>query len=243
MKLVSKVDRDKLLEEIKEDTRRREEAAKKKRLERSVNRTYIEKLERQWIEFNGRTDKDRYNAFYEINEHGRIESVLDSIVKIVAAHFMKSRRGSTRLSKDDFESYLHETVWKGVEAYTGDGKYFLFELLGRSCRNKCIDLLRAEGLTKRSPKEKKLFHVATSYESYVENGGDSSTEFETETQIQLFIESTLTGLELQVAKFYILDGITNISQIGRLLGITDAKKAHRILDRVIKKLREKYTHV
>ncbi|HHY1426643.1 sigma-70 family RNA polymerase sigma factor [Bacillus paranthracis] len=243
MKLTSKVDREKLLEEIKEDTRKREEAAKKKRLERSVNRPYIEKLERQWIEFNSRTDKDRYNAFYEINEHGRIESILGSIVKIVAAHFMKSRRSCTRLSKDDFESYLHETIWKVVEEYRGSQKYFLFELLGRACRNKCIDLLRAEGLTKKSPKEKKLFHVATSYESYVENGGDSSTEFETETQIQLFIESTLTGLELQMAKFYILDGITNISQIGRLLGVADAKKAHRILDRAIKKLRENYTHV
>lgn len=243
MKLVSKVDRDKLLEEIKEDTRRREEAAKKKRLEWTVNKPYIEKLERQWAEYNNRTDKDRYNAFYEINEHGRVESVLNAIVSITAAHFMKSRKGSTRLSKEDFESYLHEKIWEVIEAYTGSEKYFLFELLRRSCRNKCIDLLRAEGLTKKSPKGKKLFHVATSYESYVENGGDSSTEFEAEMQIQLFIESTLTGLELQVAKLHILDGITNISQIGRLLGITDAKKAHRILDHAIKKLRENYTHV
>ncbi|MGX5361037.1 hypothetical protein [Bacillus cereus] len=96
---------------------------------------------------------------------------------------------------------------------------------------------------KGEQKKKKLFHIATSYESYVENGGDSSTEFETETQIQLFIESTLTGLELQAAKLHILDGITNISQLGRLLGVTHTKQARRILDRAIEKLRENYTHV
>ncbi|MDM5429482.1 sigma-70 family RNA polymerase sigma factor [Bacillus mycoides] len=233
MKLVSKV-----IREEKQEKRM-------KRIEGHRNREYILRLEEQWKEYNASGERDSFKYFCIPTDDGKWDSILLSIVTAQSRIYYNQVKVWSRLTYEDIFSYMSEAIWEAIPSHKESENYFFYDFLFTVMRSRIVDLKRTEGMTKGSPLGKDLNHRSLSYEGHflTNNMETAAPRFEDEIETCKFLEDTLMGLELHAAKFYILDGITNISQIGRLLGVTDAKKAHRILDSAIKKLRENYTHV
>lgn len=233
MKLVSKVIREKKQEK------------RMKRIEEHRNREHILRLEEQWREYNAGGESDSFKYFCIPMDNGKLDSILLSIVVAQSRIYHNEIKAWSRLTYEDILSYMLESIWEAIPSHKESRNYFFYDFLFTVMRSRIIDLKRSEGMTIESPVGKDLYHRSLSYEGHflTNNMETAAPRFEDEIETCKFLEDILTGLELQAAKLHILDGITNISQLGRLLGVTHTKQARRILDSAIKKLRENYTHV